>query len=75
MTKIVAKHIASLYKEAARIAEEEIDGLEVADRSLNKEVAIRWLEGAMDRIDNLTSHAFEELRDEYLRARDGWPTV
>lgn len=29
----------------------------------------------LERLDNLVEHAAAELRDELLRARDGWPVV
>lgn len=74
MAAVVTDHIAKLFDEAARIAREELNGVD-ASSHMAREARISWIEKCLDRIDNLCKHAQEELQDEYLRARDGWPAV
>jgi hypothetical protein len=70
LATLVTRHIALLFDEASRIAR-LLDGVEVTDDN----EGLPPMENSLERISNLVSHALEELRDEHLRARDGWPSV
>lgn len=74
--RVATSHITAMLDTAARYAEavQGVDPLEVVtsdDAALHGRRAHQVLERAA----NLAAHAAEELRDEALRAREGWPVV
>jgi hypothetical protein len=68
---VVTTHLSALYDEAARVAR----ALDYRSDAPEWERDLDFMVRAMERIDNLVTHARQELQDEYLRARDGWSQV
>jgi hypothetical protein len=67
---IRTEHIGQMLTEARVLAVLCNDAEKANDVVLD-----RTAEQVLERAANLAEHAAAELRDELLRARDGWPSV